>query len=412
MRPSPVKPDKKNIPIVRITVVGVGGGGGNAISRMSDDFVRGVEFVAVNTDAQDLEHCSAKTRIHIGESLTKGMGTGMNPDIGRQAAEENRAQIAEVLKGSDLVFLTAGMGGGTGTGATPVIAEISREVGALTVAIVTKPFLFEGSQRMRIAEEGILRLKDRVDALITIPNDRIFNIIGADTPVMKAFLRIDDVLKNTVRGISEIIASAGLVNVDFADVKAIMQGAGLALTGVGQASGKDRALKAASQAVNSPLLEFSIEGAQGVLFGISGGHDITMSEINDAAKFITETVDPSAKIIFGTYFDRKIKAGQFKVTLIATGFHGSATSSASLPVASLFPVVSSAEPALPGSAEGTRNIVIPSKLTPSGNLLQRSELIHPPAPSDHEDEDRGEGADDARSGDIWDIPAFLRRRKR
>ena len=311
-----------SVPAVKIKVVGVGGAGGNIISRMSKDFGRGVEFIAINTDAQDLECCLARKKINIGRNLTKGMGTGMNPDLGRQAAEENRSDITEALDGADLVFLAAGMGGGTGTGAMPVVAEVAREIGALTVAVITKPFFFEGSQRNRIAEEGMLKLKDRVDSLIVVPNDRIFGVISSDTSLMKAFIKIDEILKNTVKGISEIISSAGLINVDFADVKTIMANAGLALVGVGQAAGKGRAGKAAAQAISSPLLEFSIDGAKGVLFGVSGGSDLKMAEVNEAAKVVTENVDPGARIIFGAYFDRKLKPGQIKISLIATGFNG------------------------------------------------------------------------------------------
>ncbi len=313
---------KKISPYLQIKVVGIGGGGGNAASRMSNDFIREVEFVVVNTDIQDLEYCNVKHKINIGRNLTKGLGAGMNPEIGRQAAEENRSDLIEALQGADIIFLTAGFGGGTGTGATPVIAEIAKEVGALTIAIVTKPFIFEGSQRMKIAEEGILKLKDRVDALFIIPNDRIFSIISNDTSIMKAFLKIDEVLKNTVESIAEMISSAGLINVDFADVKTIMENTGLASVGIGYAAGNDRAVKAANQAINSPLLEFTMDGAKGVLFGICGGHDLKMVEINEAAKIITENIDPSAKIIFGAYYTRRLKPGQIRINLIATGFNG------------------------------------------------------------------------------------------
>lgn len=313
------------VPAVKIKVVGVGGGGNNAVARMNKDFIRGVEFIALNTDVQDLEKTGIRKCINIGRNLTKGMGAGMNPDIGKQSAEESRSEIIETLQGADLVFLTAGMGGGTGTGATPIVAECAREVGALTVAVVTKPFAFEGAQRSRIAEDGINKLRDKVDALIVIPNERIFSIIGNDTPVMKAFMKVDEVLKNTVSGISEVITSSGLVNVDFADIRAIMQGAGVALVGVGIASGADRAVKAATQAVRSQLLERSIDGAHGILFGISGGVDLKMSEVNEAARIITENADPSAKIIFGAYYDRKLPKGNIKINLIATGFNGFVT---------------------------------------------------------------------------------------
>src|SRR3989344_2692474 len=312
----------KNKPFVSIKVVGIGGAGGNVITRMGSDFIRGVEFIAINTDAQDLEHCDAKQKIHIGRIATRGMGAGMNPDLGRQAAEENQADIAEALKGADMIFLAAGFGGGTGTGATPVVADLARETGALTVAIITKPFTFEGSQRARIAEEGLMRLKDKVDTMLVIPNDRIFSVIDNETPILKAFEKIDEILKSAVSGITEVITSAGLVNVDFADVRAIMADSGTAVVGVGISEGKERSIKAATQAVNSPLLETSIDGAKGVLFCIAGGRDLKMVEVSEIAKIITENVDPGAKIIFGAYSDRKLKAGQIKVTLVATGFNG------------------------------------------------------------------------------------------
>ncbi len=312
-------------PFVKIKVVGIGGAGGNVITRMGRDSMRGVEFIAINTDAQDLEYSEAKQKIHIGRVITKGMGAGMNPDMGRQAAEESQADIAEALQGADMIFLAAGFGGGTGTGATPVVADIARETGALVIAIITKPFTFEGSQRIRIAEEGIIRLKDKVDTMIVIPNDRVFSVIDNETPILKAFEKIDDILKSAVSGITEVIASAGLVNVDFADVEAIMGDSGTAVVGVGVSEGKERSIKAATQAVNSPLLETSIDGAKGVLFCIAGGRDLKMVEVSEIAKIVTENVDSGAKIIFGAYSDRKLKAGQIKVTLVATGFNGLST---------------------------------------------------------------------------------------
>ena len=322
---------KKNLNVevrhegAKIKVVGVGGAGGNAISRMYKDFIKDVDFIAINTDTQDLELCNADIKIHIGKNLTKGLGTGMNPDLGRQAAEENRAEIVEVLKGADLVFITAGFGGGTGSGAGPVVAEAAKELGALTVAVVTKPFSFEGAQRSRIAQESLVKLKDKVDTMIVIPNDRIFAIIEKDTTLIKAFEAVDNILRSAVQGIAELIAMPGIINVDFSDVKTIMQNAGTALVGIGIGSGQDRAIAAVTQAVNSPLLETSIEGAKGVLYGISGSKDMRMSEVNDIAKVIAESVDSSAKIIFGTYHDKDMKQGQIKVTLVATGFNGSGT---------------------------------------------------------------------------------------
>jgi cell division protein FtsZ len=291
---------------------------------------RAIELIAVNTDMQDLEKCVVRKRIHVGKNLTRGLGTGMNPELGRQAAEENRSEIVEAMKGADLVFITAGLGGGTGSGAAPVVAEIAKENGALTVAIVTKPFTFEGTQRSRIAEEALMRLRERVDALIVVPNDRVFNVIKKETPLVRAFEKIDEILHDTLSGITELIASTGIINVDFSDVRTIMKEAGAAIVGVGTATSQNRALEAATQALNSPLLEFSIEGARGVLFGISGGRDMRMSEINDIAKAITATVDPSARIIFGAYHDRKLKAGSLKVTLIATGFSGTVKTSPEL----------------------------------------------------------------------------------
>lgn len=317
--------------IASIKVVGIGGGGSNAVARMSKDFMRGVEFIAINTDHQDLDHSAAgvKKKIYVGKNLTRGLGTGMNPDLGRQAAEENRSEIAEAVKGADIVFIAAGMGGGTGTGASPVVAETAKQSGALTIAVVTRPFSFEGSQRERIAQEGLGKLKDKVDALIVVPNDKIFSIISKDTPIMKAFQAIDDVLRNALHGIVELVLSPGIVNVDFADVRTIVQDAGSAIVGIGMAAGPDRAVKAVNQALHSPLLEVSAEGAVGVLLGITGGKDLKMAEINDAAKLVAQTVDPNAKIIFGAYHDKNLKENQIKITLIATGFTTNPSASAS-----------------------------------------------------------------------------------
>ncbi len=304
----------------RIKVVGIGGSGGKAIQRMMSEKIHGVEFIGINTDAQDLHVSNAPTKIHIGKNLTKGLGAGMNPEIGRQAAEETRDEIQDAIKGSDMIFLTFGLGGGTGSGAGSVIAEVAKNSGALTVAVVTKPFSFEGAQRTRIAEEGWSKLKDRVDALITIPNDRLLSVIERKTGLIEAFKIVDDVLRQGVQGISDLITTPGIVNVDFADVKAIMENAGSALMGIGHATGEDRAVEAAKMAINSPLLEVSIDGAKGVLFNVTGGPDLTMSEINDAAKIITETVDPEAKVIFGAAQNNSLKKGEIQVTVIATGF--------------------------------------------------------------------------------------------
>ncbi len=305
----------------RIKVVGAGGSGGNALARMIEARIHGVEFIAVNTDAQALHTSNAPVKIHIGKSLTKGLGAGMNPGVGREAAEQTREDILTSLKGADMVFIACGMGGGTGTGAAPVVADIAREVGALTVAVVTKPFSFEGMQRMRIAEEGLQILRDKVDALITIPNDRLLSIIDRKTPLLESFAIVDDVLRQGVQGISDLITIPGIINVDFADVKAVMSNSGSALMGIGKASGEDRALEAAKMAINSPLLELSIDGARGVLFNVSGGSDMAMAEISEAARVITEHIDPDAKVIFGAVIDENAKKGEIKITVVATGFN-------------------------------------------------------------------------------------------
>jgi cell division protein FtsZ len=304
----------------RIKVIGVGGSGGNAISRMIETKLKGVEFVAINTDAQDLHQNKASEKVHIGKNLTKGLGAGMNPDVGRQAAEENRDEIQEVLKGADMVFVTCGLGGGTGSGAAPIVAETAKELGALTVAVCTKPFSFEGAQRRSIADEALENLRERVDALIVIPNDKLLQIIDKKTTLLNSFKIVDDVLRQGVQGISDLITKPGVVNVDFADVKAIMSDSGSALMGIGIGAGENRAAEAARAAVNSPLLELSIDGAKGVLFNVSGSSDLTMLEINEAANIITESIDPNAKVIFGAVVDDSIKKGEVQVTVVATGF--------------------------------------------------------------------------------------------
>ena len=281
-----------------IKVIGVGGGGTNAVNRMIEAGLQGVEFVAINTDAQALLRSKADTRLRIGDQLTKGLGAGANPEIGRQAAEESKDEINEVLKGTDMVFITAGMGGGTGTGAAPVIAEMAKEVGALTVGVVTKPFNFEGRVRMTQAEAGITALKERVDTLITIPNERLFQIVDKKTSFVDAFKTADDVLRQGVQGISDLITITGLINVDFADVKTIMNNAGSALMGIGVAKGENRAVEAAKTAVSSPLLETSIAGAKGIILNVTGSSDLGLFEINEAAAIVTEAADPDANIIF------------------------------------------------------------------------------------------------------------------
>ncbi|HAM95410.1 TPA: cell division protein FtsZ [Candidatus Azambacteria bacterium] len=379
-----IKPDMETF--AKIKVVGVGGGGGNAISRMVAANIKGVEFLAVNTDAQDLHNCKANEKIHIGKNATRGLGAGMNPEIGRQAAEENREEIQQALKGADMVFITCGLGGGTGTGASPVIAEIAKDSGALTIGVVTKPFSFEGAQRRQLAEEGWAQLKERVDALIVIPNDRILQIIDRNTSLIDAFAKVDDVLRQGVQGISNLITYPGIINVDFADIRAIMQNAGSALMGIGSATGEDRAIVAAKAAINSPLLELSIDGAKGVLFSISGGQDLGMLEVNEAAKVITESIDSDAKIIFGAIHDDKLKKGEIKVTVIATGFdEGAPVKTVSLPL----------------KINGAANAETEKK-APSEELFRQS--------ADHKTKKIVSSDSDLKDETEWDIPTFIRKK--
>ncbi|MCH2246518.1 MAG: cell division protein FtsZ [Crocosphaera sp.] len=305
--------------IARIKVIGVGGGGCNAVDRMIESDLMGVEFWTMNTDAQALTQSSAPHRLQIGRKLTKGLGAGGNPNIGKEAAVESRDEIAEALEDTDLVFITAGMGGGTGTGAAAIVAEIAKERGCLTVGVVTRPFTFEGRRRMLQAGQGISDLQNNVDTLIIIPNNQLLQVISPETPLREAFLAADNVLRQGVQGISDIITIPGLVNVDFADVRAVMADAGSALMGIGIGSGKSRANDAASSAISSPLLEHSIQGAKGVVFNITGGHDLSLHEVNTAAETIFDVVDPDANIIFGAVIDERVQ-GEVIVTVIATGF--------------------------------------------------------------------------------------------
>ncbi len=304
----------------RIRVIGVGGSGNNAVNHMINSKVRGVEFLAVNSDAQDLHRSLAKRKIHIGKNLTRGLGTGMNPELGKRAAEETRQQIQEALQGSDMVFITCGMGGGTGTGASAVIAKIAKEVGALTIAIVTKPFSFEGAQRKNIAERGLAELKKEVDAFIVIPNDKLLSLVEKTVSLKDAFALCDEVLREAVEGVSDIIRTPGTINTDFNDIKAIMEGAGPALMGIGIAEGDDRAKEAAKQAVNSPLLDISISGAKGVLWVVAHSDDLGLMEVHEASQIVSESVDKDAKIIWGVMRDDKLKKGQVRIIVIATGF--------------------------------------------------------------------------------------------
>lgn len=304
----------------RIKVVGVGGSGKNAVNHMINSKIKGVDFIVMNTDAQDLHHSLAPKKIHIGKNLTRGLGTGMNPEIGRKAAEETKEEIQGVLKGADMIFIACGMGGGTGTGAAPVVASIAREQGALTIGVVTKPFIFEGAHRARLAEQGLDELRKQVDALIVVPNDRILSIAGKDTTFKSAFMMCDDVLRQAVEGISDLITMPGVINVDFADIRSVLSNAGSALLGIGSSTGDNRAQEAAVLAINSPLLDVSVSGAKGILFAIAGGDDLLMHEIQDAAKTITEAIDPDARVIFGAIRDEKLKKNEIKITVIASGF--------------------------------------------------------------------------------------------
>jgi cell division protein FtsZ len=319
-----INPDVETF--ARIRVVGVGGSGRNAINHMINSKVKGVEFIVVNTDAQDLHHSAAKKKIHIGKNLTKGLGTGMNPEVGKRAAEETKEEIQESIKGADMVFITCGMGGGTGTGAAPVVARTAKELGALTVAVVTRPFAFEGAQRNRLAMDGLEHLRKEVDAMIVIPNDRLLAVVEKETTFRNAFAMCDEILKQAVEGISDLIIMPGIINVDFADIRAVLENAGSALMGIGIAGGERRADEAARAAINSPLLDLSISGAKGVLFAIAGGDDLGMLEIQEAAKVITESIDPGAKVIFGAFKDDRLKKNEIRITVIASGFPNGAFS--------------------------------------------------------------------------------------
>jgi cell division protein FtsZ len=399
----------------RIRVVGVGGSGGNAINHMIASKVRGVEFVAVNTDAQDLHHSLSRDRIHIGKNLTKGLGTGMDPDLGKRAAEETKEELQEAIKGADMVFIAGGMGGGTGTGASPVIARTAKELGALTVAVVTKPFFFEGTQRMRIAEQGLSQLRKEVDALIVIPNDKLLQAVEKETTVKTAFAMSDEILRVAVEGISDLITKTGIINVDFADIRSVMENAGSALMGVGIASGDNRAVEAAKSAINSPLLDISIDGAKGVLFVIAGGDDMTMNETQEAAKVITESIDQNAKVIFGAIYDEKLKKNEIKVTVIASGFPQDTSNDASL-----------------GGPDYVRNVATEGGVGKIYNSLglgrnrsdepkseekekpeptiERTERMQTEQPKQKRKEDKTD--EDGSDDDDWgSIPSFLRRSK-
>lgn len=406
-----------------IKVCGVGGSGGNAIARMIAARVRGVEFIAVNTDAQALINNPAPTKVQIGKETTRGLGAGADTEVGRKSAEENKDEIYEVLKGADMVFVTYGSGGGTGTGAAPMIAQIARELGALTVGVVTKPFSFEGLRRKKVAELGIEELRDKVDTLITIPNDRLLQVIDKKTSLPDAFGIVDDILRQGVQGISDIIVNPAIINVDFADVRTIMRDAGSALMGIGRASGENRAIEAARQAIDSPLLELSIDGAMGILYNITGGPDMTMYEVEEASKAITEAAHPEANIIFGAMVDDAM-SGEIKITVIATGFEnelpkpnakrrtgedhvGFGASIGSMQQQSSGPTIpffnSQVAPAQyqPDDSE-------PSTLFSRRDRRQPQPMQPEPLPAP----DRAPKAEQPKDEDDFDVPAFIRRKLR
>lgn len=348
-RPKTMEVTPEITPVANIKVIGVGGGGGNAVNRMIKAGLKGIEFIAVNTDAQALYHNEAPTKINVGKATTRGLGAGSDPNIGKQAAEESAEEIREALEGSDMVFITCGLGGGTGTGASPVIANIAKELGILTVAVVTRPFSFEGQRRKSQAGEGLENLKNKVDTLITIPNDKILSIIDKKTPLNDAFAVVDDVLRQGVQGIADLITVHGMINVDFADVKAVMENAGSALMGIGYGTGENRAAEAAKAAIESPLLELSIDGAKGVLFNITGGNDLSMFEVDEAAKVITEAADPEANIIFGAVINDSY-TGEIKITVVATGFDYAQSETTLVRPRSAFSPISKAVPSANSSS--------------------------------------------------------------
>jgi len=408
----------------RIKVVGIGGGGGAAVERMIGAGVRGIEFIAINTDAQALHYSHATRKLHIGQQTTRGLGAGADPEVGRRAAEESEKDIADILKGADMVFITLGAGGGTGTGAAPLVAQIAKESGALVVTMATKPFAFEGERRSRVADAGIAEIKDNVDTLITIPNDRLLQTIDRKTSLLDAFGVVDDVLRQGVQGISDLITIHGLINLDFADVKAIMSNAGSALMGIGRASGENRAIEAARQAIDSPLLELNIEGAKGVLFNITGGRNMSMHEIDEAAKTITSAVDEDANIIFGAVLDETLD-DDIKITVVATGFEGneardtfsfqaSATEPADEYVDALYGAPSYTE-RKPFIDEAPRRFEpSPEDDVPNIEPEETDEILEEEAPRRKPEEgkpfvhkpDRGSAPDD--DDDDLDIPTFMR----
>lgn len=403
-----IQPDIESF--ARIKVIGIGGSGCNALNHMVESGVDGVEFISMNTDTQDLHHSSADKKIHIGRNLTKGLGSGMSPEVGRQSAEETKAEIQESLKGADMVFLACGMGGGTGTGATPVVARIAKEEGVLTVAVVTKPFSFEGQQRNRIAEQGLEALEKEVDAMIVIPNDRLLTITAKDTSFRDAFAMCDEVLRQAVEGISELITTPGHINIDFADIKAVMSDAGSAFMGIGVASGENRAEEAAYAAINSPLLDIAIAGAKGVLFAISGGDDLTMYEVNQAAKVVTESVDNEAKIIFGTIHDEKLKKGEIKITVIATGFNPGQVKAGAGKSMLGTPVMGAGNGAV--RLQPTTDKTEPKEKEEAPRAAAQQTAAAREMPSQQKSQTPAKDLEEINDDEDWSaVPAFLRRKK-
>ncbi len=396
----------------RIKVIGIGGSGKNAINHMIESDIKGVEFIAMNTDTQDLHNSLADKKIHIGKNLTKGLGAGMNPEIGHMAAEETKAEIQDSIKGADMVFIAGGMGGGTGTGAAPVVAKLAKEQGILTIGVVTKPFSFEGNQRMRLAEAGLEELAGEVDAIIVIPNDRLLSIASKDTSFKDAFAMCDKVLSQAVEGISDLITMPGNMNVDFADIRAILQDAGSAIMGVGIAAGEDRAKKAAMDAINSPLLDISINGARGVLINVCGGDDLGILEVHEAANLVTDNIDRDAKVIFGMSHDDRLKKGEVKITVIATGFPTDTNRKTSFGVSINQSTnqpqnqpVQNANSGIGGlfSSRKPSDGMVVAEPQPQNDYLKRVESDIE-MPDEDEDEDAGD--------DFSAVPAFLRRQKK
>ncbi|OGE85590.1 MAG: cell division protein FtsZ [Candidatus Doudnabacteria bacterium RIFCSPHIGHO2_02_FULL_46_11] len=392
-----VKPKIENF--ARIKVIGVGGGGGNAINRMAEVGISGVDFITINTDAQALHSVKTDKRIQIGKDTTRGLGAGMNPDTGKQAAEETQDEIYETVKNADMVFVTGGLGGGTGTGAMPVVGEIARESGVLTVGVVTKPFAFEGAKRREIADKGLDQLRNKVDAIIVVPNDRILQIIDRKTSLIDAFKTVDDVLRQGVQGISDLITINGMINVDFADVKAIMQNSGTALMGIGRGSGENRAIEAAKMAIDSPLLELSIDGATGVLFNITGGKDLGMHEVDEAGKIITKSVHPDAKIIFGAVVDEALQ-DEVRITVVATGFDDNALRTPAM------------RASLSASAAVFESPYRPVMEAGSSKKAEKSELIQPIMVPSSSANSQAEETNENGIGESeeLEIPAFIRRK--